>query len=107
MNDLHDRRIATVLLTGAGRRARRSRSGTREGCLNLNSAGVQSSGSAGFLSHLGVVPGARTLAKALLRDLIRVFVPHELEAYIERIHEETRKWAQEHPLAKDKGEDEP
>lgn len=31
----------------------------------------------------------------------------QLEAYIERVHEETRKWAQEHPLAKDKGEDEP
>lgn len=30
----------------------------------------------------------------------------QLEAYIERVHEETRKWAEEHPLGKDKEPDE-
>ena len=30
----------------------------------------------------------------------------QLDAYIERIHEETRKWAEEHPLGKDKESDE-
>lgn len=28
----------------------------------------------------------------------------QLEAYIERTHEETRKWAEAHPLGKDKDE---
>jgi excisionase family DNA binding protein len=30
----------------------------------------------------------------------------QLEAYIERVHEDTRKWAEEHPLGKGKEPDE-
>lgn len=30
----------------------------------------------------------------------------QLDAYVDRVHEETKKWAQEHPLGKDKEDNE-